>query len=355
MSLEIHHFVMHHIRESENGEALIHNATTCFVKDQATLALASQIQQQFVAKASKGVGAFADTHQPDTDTQDNQSDETTNDDSHASSFAELLNNGLDSSESFYAFSVEATQQLAQIMNKVAHVEAGFVVFSHYQYLATDYLFVGILETQQHVQVNAALELVTSQHLNLSKLEFAARIDLTQLKVQGEQSRYISFIKGRMGRKISDFFMHFLGCEEHVDVKVQNKQLINNVENYLAHEQLDKHEKNTSLENVQQYYKSQIATGAPIKVDEISACLPKNEDAGFDFSAFNAQLDAPNEAQFDPDSTVVRKLAKFSGQGGGVSIAFDRKLLGDRVHYDPITDTLVVKGIPPNLKDQLSKA
>ena len=39
----------------------------------------------------------------------------------------------------------------------------------------------------------------------------------------------------------------------------------------------------------------------------------------------------------------------------MTVAFDRKLLGDKVHYDPVTDTLVIKGIPPNLKDQLTKA
>jgi nucleoid-associated protein len=49
------------------------------------------------------------------------------------------------------------------------------------------------------------------------------------------------------------------------------------------------------------------------------------------------------------------LAKFSGQGGGLSLSFDRKLYGDRIQYDAHTDTLVIKGIPPNLKDQLLKS
>ena len=59
--------------------------------------------------------------------------------------------------------------------------------------------------------------------------------------------------------------------------------------------------------------------------------------------------------FQPDKAAVRTLAKFSGAGGGVTLSFDRNLLGDKVHYDPITDTLVIKGVPPNLKDQLNKA
>jgi hypothetical protein len=30
------------------------------------------------------------------------------------------------------------------------------------------------------------------------------------------------------------------------------------------------------------------------------------------------------------------------------------LMGDRVFYDPATDTLTIRGIPPNLKDQLNR-
>ena len=53
--------------------------------------------------------------------------------------------------------------------------------------------------------------------------------------------------------------------------------------------------------------------------------------------------------------MLKGLAKFSGSGGGVTINFDRNLLGERVIYNPHTDTLMIKGIPPNLKDQLMRA
>ena len=43
-----------------------------------------------------------------------------------------------------------------------------------------------------------------------------------------------------------------------------------------------------------------------------------------------------------------------GAGGGLSLNFDAMLLGERVFYDPETDTLTIKGTPPNLKDQLTR-
>ncbi|MFT5282799.1 MAG: nucleoid-associated protein, partial [Yoonia sp.] len=49
------------------------------------------------------------------------------------------------------------------------------------------------------------------------------------------------------------------------------------------------------------------------------------------------------------------LNKYSGAGGGISVSFERKLLGQRIHYDIQTDTLTISGLPPNLKDQLTKS
>lgn len=51
---------------------------------------------------------------------------------------------------------------------------------------------------------------------------------------------------------------------------------------------------------------------------------------------------------------MRKLTKFVGAGGGLNISFDSLLMGERVFYDPETDTLTIKGTPPNLRDQLTR-
>jgi len=50
----------------------------------------------------------------------------------------------------------------------ASVETGFVIFSHYQFLATDYLLIAIINTKQHVEINSALELTASDHLDLAR-------------------------------------------------------------------------------------------------------------------------------------------------------------------------------------------
>ncbi len=351
MSILIHHFVMHQLRANEKGAmSLVPNAT-CIAVNQATTSLAQEIQQVFASKPGKGIGSFVSSV-PATDADD---EVISSED--PMPFVDLLRNGMGTDDAFLIMSTQASQSLITTMAQDNIFETGFIVFSHYEFLATEYLFIGIINTKQHVEVSDDLELVYSDHLDIAKMQLAVRIDLTAWKVQPEQERYISFIKGRMGRKVSDFFMRFLQCEEKVDVKHQNQQLLRSVENYLAEESLSLDEKNTSLAEVQDYYKKQINSGNNIKVSDLAEVLPKRADENevADFSVFTSHLDTPLEPEFQPDGAAVRKLARFSGQGGGVSVAFDRKLLGDKVHYDPVTDTLVIKGIPPNLKDQLTKA
>ena len=102
-----------------------------------------------------------------------------------------------------------------------------------------------------------------------------------------------------------------------------------------------------------YYKEKLEQGEDIEIKELASKLPADSDEGF--YSFNQASEAPLEDSFQADRGMLKTLAKFSGQGGGMTISFDRKHYGDRITYNAETDTLVIKGIPPNLKDQLLKS
>ena len=344
MSILIHHFVVHQLIVNNEGKMQLIPREGCLPVTPALEQLGQQLHHTFVSKPGKGVGHFIQTEQEDA------------------SFAESLNgytahhdaSPADSDTAFVPFTKTAGDLLLKSLVDTGQVETGFVLFVHYEYLATQYLLVTLLNTKAHVEINQQLELNSREHLDLAKMQLAVRIDLTQYRIQPEQQRYVSFIKGRMGRKVSDFFMQFVGCEEKVDVKQQNKQLISSVENYLASEGLDAEEKTAHRTEVSNYFKQQIDSGDSIRISELAEKLPRDEDNQRDSAQFTQGLETPIEPEVQPDPAAIRQLAKFSGQGGGVSLSFDRKLLGDRIIYHPDSDTLTIKGIPPNLKDQLKR-
>lgn len=345
MSALIRHFVVHQLAINEQQELQVIPRQSCFDVTPAIEDLAQQINHAFNTKPGKGVGGFIEDPQTARDEQPAKP---------PSQFKTKLAEMLADTDKFVEFSIDSCQMLKKSLLEMASIETGFVIFSHYQFLATDYLMIAIINTKQHVEINRELELTSSDHLDLAKMQLAVRIDLTQLAVSPEQQRYISFIKGRMGRKVSDFFMHFLGCEELVDIKQQNKQLLTSVDEFLAAEQLDPNEKDESRKIVSQYYKEKLDQGEDIQLKELADKLPK-EDQSRDFYQFVQSSESPMEEQFQADRSALKTLEKFSGQGGGVSLSFERKLLGDRISYDPGSDTLMIRGIPPNLKDQLLKS
>ena len=57
--------------------------------------------------------------------------------------------------------------------------------------------------------------------------------------------------------------------------------------------------------------------------------------------------------FPADRGTLRQLT-VAGSGGGISLNFDAMLLGERIFWDAATDTLTIKGTPPNLRDQLQR-
>ncbi|NDV92732.1 nucleoid-associated protein YejK [Alteromonas sp. 345S023] len=359
MSALIHHFVVHRLVVNKDDKIEAIPRDNCLAVTPEIELLAQQINHSFNAKPGKGVGHFVNevAHETnDTATDEQQAGQD------VSEFASQLKNYMDIKkaagdnveDAFHAFSLSATKRLVKTLAETGTVETGFLIFCQYEFLATQYLMIALLNTRSHVEVTNSLDLSAREHLDLARMQLAVRFDLTQWEVQPEQQRYVSFIKGRMGRKVSDFFMQFVGCEELVDVKQQNKQLISSVDAYLASESLDPQEQHQHREEVKSYFKEKIDAGETLSVDELANRLPANEESNSNFSSFTATLETPLEKEIQPDPAALKQLAKFSGQGGGVSVSFERKLMGERVFYDPATDTLTIRGIPPNLKDQLNR-
>ena len=185
------------------------------------------------------------------------------------------------------------------------------------------------------------------------MDIAARIDLSTWETDPASNRYLSFIKGRVGRKVADFFLDFLQAEVGMDSKQQNQVLMQAVEDYCDDARLDKEEKNNYRKQVYDYCNDQLKAGDEVVVKELASELPETPE-GTDFYQYANQQGYELEAQFPADRTTMRKLTKFVGSGGGLSVNFDAMLMGERVFYDPDTDTLTIKGTPPNLRDQLQR-
>ena len=268
-------------------------------------------------------------------------------------FAQDLNRLLENEINFLNFSQQSTKLLAQELGKYNFADSGTLILCQYNFLASDYLFIALLDSRISMLVDENLEIRRTEYLDITQFDIAARINLTDLQVNANSNRYLTFIKGRVGRKISDFFMDFLGAEEGLNPQVQNQCLLQAVSDYCEQGELNKEQTQAVKKQVFEYCKGQLASGDEIALTELSANLPTLNERPF--VTFTEEQDYGLEETIPPVRSALKTLTKFSGSGKGVTLSFDADLLNNRIEWDPLTDTLTIKGIPPNLKDQLQKA
>ncbi len=268
-------------------------------------------------------------------------------------FAQDLNRLLENEINFLNFSQQSTKLLAQELGKYNFADSGTLILCQYNFLATDYLFIALLDSRISMLVDENLEIRRTEYLDITQFDIAARINLTDLQINANSNRYLTFIKGRVGRKISDFFMDFLGAEEGLNPQVQNQCLLQAVSDYCEQGELNKEQTQAVKKQVFEYCKGQLANGDEIALTELSANLPTLNERPF--VTFTEEQDYGLEETIPPVRSALKTLTKFSGSGKGVTLSFDADLLNNRIEWDPLTDTLTIKGIPPNLKDQLQKA
>lgn len=268
-------------------------------------------------------------------------------------FAQHLNRLLEQEIEFLGFSQYATKLLADELSKYNFADSGTLILCQYNFLATDYLFIALLDNRHSMLVDEHLDIRRTEYLDITQFDIAARVNLTDLQINANSNRYLTFIKGRVGRKISDFFMDFLGAEEGLNPQVQNQCLLQAVSDYCDQGELNKEQTQAIKKQVFDYCKGQLATGAEIELAELSANIPTLSEQPF--VSFVENQDYGLEESIPPVRSTLKTLTKFSGSGKGITLSFDADLLNTRIHWDPMTDELTIKGLPPNLKDQLQKA
>ncbi len=103
-------------------------------------------------------------------------------------------------EDFLAFSRAATGRLRDELAKYPFADGGIVLFCHYRYTAVEYLLVTVLNNLSSMRVNENLDINPTHYLDINHADIVARIDLTEWETNPQSTRYLTFLKGRVGRK-----------------------------------------------------------------------------------------------------------------------------------------------------------
>lgn len=267
-------------------------------------------------------------------------------------FAQQLNRLLEQETDFLPFSHSSAKMLAAELAKYNFATGGTFILCRYTFLATEYLFIALIDHRSSMLVDDKLEVQRTEYLDITQYDIACRINLTELKINAQSNRYLTFIKGRVGRKVADFFMDFLAAEEGLNPQLQNQVLLQAVSDYCEQGKLNPNQTQTVKKQVFDYCKEQINRGDEIALGELSATLPTLNDQ--DFAQFAEHQEYGLEESIPPVRNALKTLTKYSGSGKGVTLSFNAELLGERIVWDELSDSLTIKGLPANLRDQLQR-
>ncbi|KFZ31905.1 nucleoid-associated protein NdpA [Pseudidiomarina salinarum] len=340
MQADVKHSIIHQFYTSDGQIGLRVAPATLAINDEVGLLL-TELTDVYNAKPTKGYARFI-TAEDDVDEQQ------------ISEFPNHLRDWRSGALDFIGLTQQGAKLLHAQLQHYGILEPGFLLFAAYTQLGQDYLVVAFLPSKEGVTIAPDLSVDRSSQLDINKVQLAAMINLTELAEQPDSNSYISFIKGRVGRKVSDFFLDFLGCAEGVNPKRQSQQLVDSVQQYVKEQELQPEQASLVRKSVYEICDNQWQQGEPVRIRDLSEQLQATVPSERSFADFSSAQNIGLAEEFPADRTTMRKLIKFQGQGGGVSVGFDQTLLGARVEYDASTDKLTIHGTPPNLRDQLRR-
>ena len=332
--MPIRHCIVHLIDKKPDGSpAVLHARDSELATSQAMENLLADLNESYNAKQGKAWGLF-------------------HEESGAYPFSGWLKAYLDGEQDFTAFSRQAVEHLQKLMEESNLSTGGHVLLAHYQQGMTDYLAIALLHHSEGVAVTDALDVTPAKHLDLGQLHLAARINISEWQNNKQSKQYISFIKGKNGKKVSDYFRDFIGCQEGVDGPGETRTLLKAFSDYVESEDLPEEQAREKTKTLVGYASGQAKMGEPITLEELSGLIDEERPKAFYEHIRNKDYGMAPE--FPADKRTLSQFQRFTGRAEGLSISFEAHLLGSKVEYDEGRDMLIIRQLPTQLKDQLKR-
>lgn len=332
--MPLRHFAIHLIDKKPDGQPAVLTYGAAEVRASETSeALLADLNESYNCKQGKAWGLFHEA-------------------SGAYPLSGWLNDYLEGRSDFLDFTRLAAERLAALMDESNLAVGGHAVFAHYQQGMTDYLTVALLHQSEGVAVTDGLALEQTRHLDVAHLPLAARINLSEWRNNASSRQYISFIKGKGGRRANDYFRDFIGCMEGVDSPGETRTLLKAFSDFVESEDLAEEQAREKTEILVDYSTSQARIGQPIGLEELSGLIDEDRPRAFYDHIRNKDYGLSQE--IPPDKRTLNQFRRFTGRAEGMSISFEAHLLGSKIEYDASRDVLIIRQLPTQLKDQIKR-
>lgn len=268
-------------------------------------------------------------------------------------FSGWLSDYLDGKSDFIDFSKEAVEHYAKLLDESSLATGGYFTMAHYVQGMTDYLMIAVLQHSASVSISPDLHVQAARYVDLSQIQFAARVNLSEWRKNPTSKQYVSYTKPKGGRRPAETFRDFLGVQEGVDSPSETRTLLKAFSDFVESEDMPDKNAREATDALISYSSSQAKLGDPITLEELSGLV--DEDRPRAFYEFIRKSDYGLSPEIPADKRTLKQFQRFTGKAAGLSIAFDAHMLGDKIEYDESNGTLLIRNVPTQIKDQIKRA
>ena len=327
--MPIAHFIAHRIvRSSPTASVELRQRENEIALTGKSEELFRELKNTFVRKAGKNYGCFSD-------------------DSAEFPLCAWLKEYLAEHISFSTFCKNALKHLKLQIEKTENPLDNVILFIHEQIEAGDAIYVFLVDHSSGQYFDADLMLCDSLFLDSKNINLAAKIKLPEFLV-GDHHNYLSLLRWRGEKDLSDAFLSFIGLGNKVDVAADTSQFLDLVTHYT--QDLAPDEAKQTKTAVVDYCLEQDKSGQPVVLDELAKQIPFDDRPSF--SQFVKTTEPQAKSELIPDKAQLKNFVRISGRNELLSMSFASAGLGESVVYDAETDSITITNIPPSLKSRL---
>lgn len=269
--------------------------------------------------------------------------------------------GINCSEEFVRFTTHSMENLLGRMNDQQFSTGGYVLFVLYRNDDGNPLMcVAMLRNKQGNAIDENLNVKETIHIDLEKLHICCQIDITPwLDQDDNESKYMSFIKGRASSTTPEYFIKFVGCAEFSDSSTQTAELVQVVRDYCRSQNLTHDQSIEFRRRVYDYCKDKLDRRERVFIPDLSRYLDEDNPEGFLQFVNDGTYDVGTGFEVHP--TSLKKLQRVTGGNNEIRLAFNAYLYGTQIRKLRDGQRIVAQGnavvihdIPSNLLKALEE-
>lgn len=290
-------------------------------------------------------------------------------------FQNYLSPECETESSFIPLSISIMKKFVETAKEETWSSGGFIVFCDYETEGCRFFLVSMIKKKDGVTISPKLEPEDMIHLDLNKINQAARINFQMyhdfhISDEAEQAdlNYLSFVSKGSGQSASAYFIAAIGCDKGMASTKATTKLPAEVKKFFLK---NKELKNSALrfrQDVVEYMQRQAENNTSARLSDIETLAishmtyVEEERREELIQEMMSHLNSENvriPVEFVISKPSLKKIVNITYKSVGLSFSFEKELLGYTadadIWYDEKTGRLSFNNLPEEIKSSINLA